>query len=162
MIRQRRIRVARHPRQRDHSWPCRPVSPRPRNSWAGKAATCDMLGALVMPLFLSVFTISRRLSTRKPLTTCRPVPSICLDLEVSMRPRKGNNNRSLSLLSLTDLHHLRRSRSWIACPQEQSAIKSSHSTSNRSVCTTSLFCCAQGLYPESHVELSALGFVTAC
>lgn len=172
MIQQPRIREARHPRQRDRSWPCRPRaamkpcrrgSPRLRNSWAVRLAPCDTLGALVMPLFLSVFTISRRSSTRKPLTTCRQVPSICRYLEVSMRPGKGNNNRSLFLLSLTDLqHHLRRNRSWTACRQEQSAIKSSHSTSNRSVCTTFLFCRAQGLHPETHLEFSALGFVTAC
>lgn len=160
---QRRIRATRHPRQRNRSWPCRPQaamklcrrgSPRLKNSWAGKAATCDMLGAIVMLLFSSVFTISRRSSTRKPRTTCRPALSICRDLEVSMRPGKGNNNRSLFLPSLTDLqHHLRRSRSWIACHQERSATKSSHSTSNRSVRTSFLFCCAQGLHPESHVEL---------
>lgn len=93
-----------------------------------------------MPPFSSAYTISRRSSTRKPLTTCRKVPSIYRDLGVIMRPAKGNNNRSLFLLSLTRRQHQsRRRKLWIACHQEQSATKYSLSTSNRSVRTNFLF-----------------------
>ena len=160
---QRRIRATRHPRQRNRSWPCRPQaamklcrrgSPRPKNSLAGRATTCDTLGELVMPLSSSVFTIFRSSSTRKPLTTCRKAPSIYRDLQVNKRPRQARYDSSLFLLNLTDLrHHLRRSKSWIACHQERSATKYSRSTSNRFVCTSFIFSYSQGLLLESHAGL---------